>query len=296
MPRRSRSPAIIFLLAADGDVGVRHEHGLDAGGLPPWTTLTLARFRESVRAGKGAAAARAEALETSGVAVTFSGIAVIISLGGLWMVDNQALRSMALGAMIVVAIAILVAITLLPAPIRVLGHRVEAGGIAWRVLSTFRRVRRKPRRRGSTNPNRQTFWERWTYAVMRRPVLSVVAVSAILLTMAIPVLSVTTGNGAIKQFDKNDDARVGTELAAKVRGGGADPVGILATLTGEPLPTCPANAAAIADLSRLAAEDSEVAAVARPVERGADAAGRLDQWRRRRRVPGGSRPRQPDAR
>ena len=59
---------------------------------------------------------------------------MIISLGGLWMVHNQALRSMALGAMIVVAIAILVATTLLPALIRILGHRVEAGGIAWTVL------------------------------------------------------------------------------------------------------------------------------------------------------------------
>ena len=56
---------------------------------------------------------------------------MVISLAGLWMVENQALRSMALGAMIVVAVAILVAITLLPVLIRLLGHRVEAGGVVW---------------------------------------------------------------------------------------------------------------------------------------------------------------------
>ena len=67
-----------------------------------YSLFILARFREAVRAGRSAAEARAEALSTSGLAVTFSGLAVIISLAGLWMVDNQALRSMALGAMVVV--------------------------------------------------------------------------------------------------------------------------------------------------------------------------------------------------
>ncbi|HEX6586268.1 MAG TPA: MMPL family transporter [Solirubrobacterales bacterium] len=262
--------AIIYLLSQQMEMSVfvtNMASMLGIGVAVDYSLFILARFRESVRAGNGSAAARAEALATSGVAVTFSGLAVIISLAGLWMVENQALRSMALGAMIVVAIAILVAVTLLPSLIRILGHRVEAGGIAWRVLSAFRRLWRRPRRRGSTNPNRVTFWQRWTYAVMRRPVVSVVAVSAILLTMAIPVLSMKTGNGAIRQFDQESDARVGTELAARVSGGGADPVRVLATFD-EGTPSDRANAAALADFSRLAAADPEVKGVAPPVERG----------------------------
>ncbi len=262
--------AIIYLLSQQMEMSVfvtNMASMLGIGVAVDYSLFILARFRESVRAGNGSAAARAEALATSGVAVTFSGLAVIISLAGLWMVENQALRSMALGAMIVVAIAILVAVTLLPSLIRILGHRVEAGGIAWSVLSAFRRLWRRPRRRGSTNPDRVTFWQRWTYAVMRRPVVSVVAVSAILLTMAIPVLSMKTGNGAIRQFDQESDARVGTELAARVSGGGADPVRVLATFD-EGTPSDRANAAAIADFSRLAAADPEVKGVAAPVERG----------------------------
>ena len=47
--------------------------------------------------------------------------------------------------------------------------------------------------------------------------------------MAIPVLSIKTGNGAIKQFDPGNDARVGTEIAARASGGGADPVKVVAT-------------------------------------------------------------------
>jgi RND superfamily putative drug exporter len=259
--------AIIYLLSQQIEMSVfvtNMASMLGIGVAVDYSLFILARFRESVRAGKGAAEARAEALATSGVAVTFSGLAVIISLAGLWMVQNQALRSMALGAMIVVAIAILVATTLLPALIRILGHRVEAGGIPWSVFRALRRVWRKRRRRGSTRPDRDTFWQQWTYAVMRRPVVSVVAVSALLLTLAIPVLSIKTGNGAIKQFDPGSDARVGTEIAARASGGGADPVKVVATFD-HGTAVNPGNAQALKDFSRRAAADSQVEVVVPPV-------------------------------
>ena len=75
-----------------------------------YSLFILARYREEREAGRGPDEARSEALATSGLAVSFSGLAVIVSLAGLWMVDNQALRSMALGAMVVVAVSILTAI------------------------------------------------------------------------------------------------------------------------------------------------------------------------------------------
>jgi RND superfamily putative drug exporter len=262
--------AIIYLLSQQMEMSVfvtNMASMLGIGVAVDYSLFILARFRESVRAGNGAAAARAEALSTSGVAVTFSGIAVIISLGGLWMVHNQALRSMALGAMIVVAIAILVATTLLPALIRILGHRVEAGGVAWSAFSAVRRVWRKRRRPGSTNPDRETFWQQWTYAVMRRPVVSVVAVSAVLLTLAIPVLSIKTGNGAIKQFDPNSDARVGTDIAARVSGGGADPVKVVATFD-HGTAADPVNARALRAFARTASADPQVESVAPPISNG----------------------------
>ena len=91
---------------------------------------------------------------------------MIVSLAGLWMVDNQALRSMALGAMTVVAVSILTATTLLPALIAMLGDRVMPGGIVARVLAFFKR-RFPPARAGPDR--RAAFWERWTRRVMARP-------------------------------------------------------------------------------------------------------------------------------
>ena len=258
--------AIIFLLSQEMEMSVfvtSMASMIGIGVAVDYSLFILARFRESVRAGNPAPAARDEALATSGLAVAFSGLAVIISLAGLWMIQNQALRSMALGAMVVVAVAILVATTLLPALIRLLGHRVEAGGVAWSVMRGGRAVWRKRRRRGSTNPDRDSFWERWTATIMARPIVSVLAASAVLLTLAIPVLSIQTGNAAVKQFPEDHDARVGTELAAELTGGGGDPVRVLATFEQGTLAD-QANAVAVRDFSRTVRQDPEVARVAPP--------------------------------
>ena len=115
-----------------------------------YSLFILARYREEREAGRDKREARARSLSTSGLAVTFSGLAVIISLAGLWMVDNQALRSMALGAMTVVAVSILTATTLLPALIAMPGDRVLPGGIVGRVERFIQHtVLRRPCREGA---------------------------------------------------------------------------------------------------------------------------------------------------
>jgi uncharacterized membrane protein YdfJ with MMPL/SSD domain len=197
-----------------------------------YSLFILARYREEREAGRDEDSARAEALATSGLAVTFSGLAVIVSLAGLWMVDNQALRSMALGAMTVVAVSILTATTLLPVLIAMLGDRVMPGGIVARVLrfvkhSVLRRPRPPLAGAGDTSAG-PTFWERWTRRVMARPWVAVIGASSVLLFLASPVLKLETGTDAIGQFPKDSDVRVGTELVSEQVGGGTDPVQIVA--------------------------------------------------------------------
>jgi RND superfamily putative drug exporter len=253
-----------------------------------YSLFILARYREERRDGRDHAAARAEALATSGLAVAFSGIAVIVSLSGLFMVENQALRSMALGAMTVVAVSILTATTLLPALIALLGDRVMPGGVVAAVLRAIRRpFRRGARERqkapqgGSVTPGRgredlsisdssgppgsrgrdgdSDFWAVWARRVMARPVLSATGAAAVLLLLAAPVLSLETGTAAIQQFPKDSDVRVGNELAAQQLGGGADPVQFVATFPG-----APDRAAAIEFARELRAEPG-ISAVTPPV-------------------------------
>ncbi|HVY96282.1 MAG TPA: MMPL family transporter [Solirubrobacterales bacterium] len=226
-----------------------------------YSLFILARYREEREAGRDAAAARAEALSTSGLAVTFSGLAVIISLAGLWMVDNQALRSMALGAMMVVAVSILTATTLLPALIAMLGDRVLPGGILGRVEGfiahrVLRRPRKAPRPAGAS-----PFWTAWTARVMAHPWIAVGSVAAVLLILASPLLSIQTGTQAITQFPKGSDVRVGNELASARLGGGTDPILVVGELDDAP---GAADRAAVAAYGRELAATDGVSSVARP--------------------------------
>jgi RND superfamily putative drug exporter len=226
-----------------------------------YSLFILARYREEREAGLGRGEARARALSTSGLAVTFSGLAVIISLAGLWMVDNQALRSMALGAMTVVAVSILTAITLLPALIAMLGDRVLPGGIVGRVEGFFRRrfYRRRTAEQLASEQNR--FWRAWTARVMARPWTAIIGVAAVLLLLASPLLSLQTGTEAISQFPKDSDVRVGSELASAQLGGGTDPVQIVAAFDGAP---GAAGRAAVAEFARELEGTKGIAAVGAP--------------------------------
>jgi RND superfamily putative drug exporter len=197
--------ALIFVLSQSMEMSVfvtNMASMIGIGVAVDYSLFIVARYREEVAAGRSHEEARGVALATSGLAVLFSGLTVIISLAGLWMVDNTAIRSMALGAMLVVGVAVLAATTLLPV---LLGRRAVT---RWRLL------RRAPR----TGPG---FWQRWTDGVMKRPVVAVVGTSAVLLALAAPVLGLSTGTGALDQFPRDHEARQGFEAAAALTGPGA---------------------------------------------------------------------------
>jgi RND superfamily putative drug exporter len=259
--------ALIYLISRQMEMSVfvtNMASMIGIGVAVDYSLFIVARFREEVREGRSAAEARAEALSTSGLAVAFSGIAVIVSLAGLWMIDNGALRSMALGAMLVVAVSILAATTLLTALIRILGYRVEAGGAPWTVIGFIRKALRRRRRPGSTRPDRALFWERWTERVMARPWRSVAAVSAVMLTLAVPVLSMETDTGALDQFPADHDVRVGADLATGAAGGSSDPVQVVAAFGQGGLDE-PANRGAVDRFSSSLRADPGVRTVAAPV-------------------------------
>ena len=189
-----------------------------------YSLFVLARYREEIRGGRQPDEGLRVAMRTSGIAVVFSGITVIVSLGGLFLVDSTVIRSMAMGAIIVVAVAILAAVTLLPALISLFGRRAYARSRTTTVIGLVARQWKNLRRRaGSTHPDRRrgAFWERWTDTVMRRPWVAVGLSSAVLLTLAIPALSLEWGDGALRQFPEGNETRQGAELAAQVAGPGA---------------------------------------------------------------------------
>jgi RND superfamily putative drug exporter len=231
-----------------------------------YSLFVLARYREEVRAGMAPDEARRVAMRTSGLAVAFSGITVMLSLAGLFLVQAQTIRSMAAGAIIVVAFSVLAAVTLLPVVMRLFGHRAYARGRLAIVGGLVVRIwRDMPRRAGSTapdRPRRRGFWERWTERVTRRPLVSAAASAAILLVLAIPALSLEWGDGALRQFPEGNETRVGAELAASELGpGAAGPVEVVARFDRGSVRDRSNGRAVRAELAALR-RDPEVASVA----------------------------------
>ena len=222
-----------------------------------YSLFVLARYREEVRSGRAPDEARAAALATSGLAVVFSGLTVIASLAGLFLVNTTALRSMAIGAIVVVAISVLAASTLLPVLIGVFGRRAWApSGIVGSLLT---------RRRRRVRPTAETFWGRWTAAVTRRPVVAVVASAAVLVALAVPALGLQNESGALRQLPEGHETRAGFAAASSVSSpGDGSPVKVVASADRGTVRD-DGNAEALAGLRRAIARDPAVDTVARPV-------------------------------
>jgi RND superfamily putative drug exporter len=181
-----------------------------------YSLFVVGRYRRALREGRDRPAALREALTSAGTAVVFSGATVVASLASLLLVDVNALRSMALGAIWVVATAVVATVTLLPALLAFAGTAIE-------------RLRvRIPGTRRSERP-RDEFWRAWSARVMRRPALALVAGTATLLVLASPLLDIEPGSGALDQLPSDAEVRVATERLSAVAGPGVTaPVDALA--------------------------------------------------------------------
>jgi uncharacterized membrane protein YdfJ with MMPL/SSD domain len=196
---------------------------LGIGVAVDYSLFILSRYREEIAKGASMDEAREIAMRTSGLAVAFSGVTVIIALAGLFLIDSKTMHSMAVGAIVVVAIAILAAVTLLPALIRLLGVRAhEPGKVISRVQGVFRR--RKAPEEGA-----EAFWTRWSNMLMSRPVLFATLATLVMLVIAIPALSLKWGTGAVAQLPNDNETKIGVKLASEVAGAGAGgPVQVVA--------------------------------------------------------------------
>jgi uncharacterized membrane protein YdfJ with MMPL/SSD domain len=226
--------AAIFFLSQATDMSVfvtNIASMIGIGVAVDYSLFVLARYREEIGAGASREEARRTAMRTSGIAVAFSGVTVMVALAGLFLIDTATIRSMAMGAIIVVAVSVLAATTLLPVLMSMFGRRAYSRGrVAIMGGLVFQGLRNMRRRAGSTHPSRERgrFWERWAERVMSHPVLAAGLSAAVLLALAVPALSLEFGDGALRQFPAGNETRVGAELAAKATGpGSAGPTQVL---------------------------------------------------------------------
>jgi len=184
--------SIVFALALVAVVGQAWEvsffvvNMLSGMGLAlgvDYALFIVSRFREERARGVEKVEAIAAAGRTASRAVLFSGTAFVIALTGMLLVPDTILRSLAAGAVLVGITAVLAATTLLPAVLSLLGDRVDALRLPFV---------------GRRSSSEGRFWGAVVSSVQRRPLVSLVASTALLVALALPALDLRTGSAGVR--------------------------------------------------------------------------------------------------
>jgi putative drug exporter of the RND superfamily len=181
-----------------------------------YALFIVSRHRQQLADGLEPAESVARAIATAGSAVVFAGVTVLIALAGLIVVGIPFLSVMGLAAAGTVAIAVLIALTLLPA---LLGFAGQRGG------------------RGRRPSGTTTMGLRWGQLVTRNPLIAIGAVIALLVLVAIPALDLRQGLPDDGTKATNTTERRSYDLLTKGFGPGfTGPLTIAIDSTGKPYP------------------------------------------------------------
>jgi RND superfamily putative drug exporter len=147
----------------------------------------------------------AATMDTAGRAVLFSGVTVLISLSAVMLVPSPAFRSTSLGIMLSVVFVLAAALTLLPAALAKLGPRLDRFALPWVDPSKH------------DSPRSAAWGER----LWRQPLRYGLAALALLVVLALPVLSLKTAMPSIKVVPSGDNSRQGHDAVQKAFGPGS---------------------------------------------------------------------------
>jgi uncharacterized membrane protein YdfJ with MMPL/SSD domain len=178
-----------------------------------YTLFYLRREREEKAAGAGKLEAVHTAAATSGRAVLVSGFTVMAAMAGLLLAGDSTFTSLGIGAIMVVAVAMIGSLTVVPAMLAWLGDRVDKGRIPF-----LHRLRK--------NGADSRVWGAILTRVLKRPALSAGLAAALLIALAIPAFSMHTVQSGtddlprklevMKVYDRMQVAFPGGEIPAVV--------------------------------------------------------------------------------
>src|SRR5437764_8823509 len=162
-----------------------------------YALFIVTRHFRGLRDGLSIEESIARAAATSGGAVFFAGCTVTIALVSLAVAGIPLVTTMGLMAAIAVVVAVLAALTLLPAGLAILGPRIESLRV------------HKP---ATDEEIKKGLWARWAREIAHRPIVAGVAALAILIPLTIPLLSLTLGQKDTAALSKSTTARQAYDL------------------------------------------------------------------------------------
>jgi RND superfamily putative drug exporter len=207
-----------------------------------YSLFYLRREREERARGRTPAAALEIAAATSGRAVLVSGLTVMTTMAGMFLMGSRIFWSFGMGTVLVVAIALVGSLSVLPAVLSKLGDRVDRGRIP-----LLRRI-------GSRNGDSR-FWSAIIGAVLRHPIVWASASAALLIALAIPAFRLHTLNPSVQGLPR--DLPVMKVYDRTVRAFPGEPLPAIVVVSARDV-TTPAVTAGIEALKRAALATGEV--------------------------------------
>ncbi|HLV97181.1 MAG TPA: MMPL family transporter [Ktedonobacterales bacterium] len=196
------TPTSVFVLNVASIIGL--------GISIDYSLFMVRRFRDELAQGRSPREAVAWTVATSGEAILFSGLTVMIGFLALILIRISFMVSFGIGGAVVVAATVLAALTFLPALLGVGARFVNAVRVP--VLGHFVGVKSANAADSANATEGRSFWRSWSLAVMRRPILIVVVVSVLLLAMGWPVFSMNIGTLDASSLPAGSEARQSLEL------------------------------------------------------------------------------------
>lgn len=214
-----------------------------------YSLLIVYRYREELRAGLSRVDAVVRTMETAGRAVVFSGTAVAIGLALMLAMPLPFLRGFGLGGLVIPAVSVVCALTLLPVLLYFLTARLD-------------RVRLVPARVSDHRQADENFWTRLAAMIMRHPAAVAATTTAVLVALAIPLFWMELGPGTNKGIPQDLEGVKGLNVISQAVGEGAVAPTTIVIDTGEDGGVeTPAVADAIGRLRAGLAADVETARI-----------------------------------
>jgi RND superfamily putative drug exporter len=181
-----------------------------------YSLLVVTRFREELARGTGRQVAAANTLATAGRAVITSGLTVVVGFGALLLTPLIETRSVGIGGLIVVAVAVLLSITLLPALLAVLGREIDRPRWLAKRLTWY---------------HAPQVWEKWARTLSRHPIRALGYGGAVIALLTLPVFFIKIGLPSRHWWPAGTEAGEGLDaLSAMGVAGFIQPVRVLVQL------------------------------------------------------------------
>jgi uncharacterized membrane protein YdfJ with MMPL/SSD domain len=188
----------------------------------------VSRYREELDKGQSVESALSRTMATAGRTIAVSGLLVSLALSSLLIYPQVLLHSMGFGGAAAVLVAMLASLTVLPAMLAILGHRIDALRLPWSRRKRIPTVTGALAGAAGSAADRTGRWAKIAASVMRRPVFYLVGVLLVLGVLAAPFFKVHFGGIDERMLPAGTQSRVVSEkLASDFTDGGIRPIRVL---------------------------------------------------------------------